>query len=214
MLLYSREKGLQLVNAGNGTLIRQLGEGTEQYELNMVIHPDGQTAFSCNYEGLVTCLDLESGQKRFELAPKLPKFAPGLGFTPGGDFLVTGYDDEAGRQILQLWNARTGAFVASVLGGEGVLTSLRIHPLSGEMLVPGVKARVWNFYSPPVLLQKDSAPDSALAFMGADDLLFSNITQPGGRHWGLNRIQTHGVLRLWTALSYIECKADTTPDVT
>ncbi len=212
VLQYSREKGLQLVNGRNGSLIRQIAQENEEYSLTMVIPPDGQTVITSTHAGLVRCLDLESGQKRFELAPKLPKFALGLALTPGGEFLITGYNNPDGRQSLQLWNARTGAFVTAVLGGAGSLTSLRIHPLSGEMIVSGSKARVWNLGSPPLLLQMGSAPDSALAFMGTDDLLFSNTTRPGGRHWGLNRIQPDGMLRLWTPPTYIECKADTTPD--
>lgn len=211
VLQYNRDKGLQLVDAGTGALLRHLTDAKEEYFLKMVVHPDGQTVFASNGQGLVTCLDLESGQKRFELAPKLPQFAPGLGLTPGGDYLITGYHVAAGRQVLQLWNARTGAFVASVLGGHGVLTSLLIHPLSGEMIVPGAMARAWNLDSPPVLLKLGSAPGSCLAFLGTDDLLFCNTTRPGGRHWGVNRLQADGVLRLWTPLTYIECKADTTP---
>jgi WD40 repeat protein len=118
-----------------------------------------------------------------------------LHFTADGARLVTVSVREDGVQSIDLWNAKTGDLLRSVLGGQGAAAGMSVHPLSDELLVAGPDSRAWDLSGPLPGWRLPAVFTGSVTFWGGDDCLFG--IAPGTTDWGLLRLKPGGADVLW-----------------
>ena len=196
---------LQLLSARDGSVLSRPGNPKASRNGEMVMHPDGKTAFIGEEKGIVECVDLRDGRKVFEVTTSPRDKRTMLGISPtlgdGECLLITAHRATYDRQIIQLWSAATGKAARPLRGGRGEVEGIRVHPLSSELLIVGPTARVWNLASPPVVARTRSRAASGMAFWGGDDLLFCGSTANNKDDWGLKNIRNQPAAALWSPAS-------------
>lgn len=172
ILTFSFGDDFRVVDARKGTLIRTL-KMTRDRVSALTMETDG-TAVSVNNSGYVTRFEIQEGRVLSEFR------AHDKGFrfiipSSSGEQLVTATTLADGRQALQVWRGSTGERTQALLGGSGDIASISLHPLSGELFVSGVDARVWSLNGAPAKwLIPSMAVFESIAFWR--DLLFTSNT--------------------------------------
>lgn len=142
--VFSTKLGLRLLDARNASLIRSLKTMKGYSRWAMCVHPDNTRIYMSNESGVVDCVDLVTNETLFSIPVTSGQFRAGLAIAPGGEELVTASLLGNGLQAVQFWNARTGAFNRSLLGGTGKISGMAIHPGSGELMIIGANTAVWS----------------------------------------------------------------------
>ncbi len=197
--------GLRLVNAEDGTLVRQIAKGIA-LPVAMKLRADGMVAMTMQ-DGEIVVMETRDGNviTRFkaenEGARPPTVFAgwrlPIVTWTADGTGLVLAWLAADGRQKIQLRNPRTAAVIRSLLGGLGPLAAMSIHPLSGELVSAGAEARAWNFTGTPPKLTVRIAAGGTLKFFGSDDVIFARHTREGLRGSTVQKLGPDGPVPIW-----------------
>jgi len=193
VLRLTGQNRLQVVSAKDGSLIRNLGGRAPYYTWFMAVHPDGHSAITFTETLISECVSLVDGKVLYTLPQKHGR--RWMGFTADGEQLVTLSVQNDGGQLIEVWDARTGSALRSLLGGQGAVVALSVHPRSNELLVSGANARVWDLTGQLPNWQLPSIHMGTAAFWGSDDLLLS--TGYGPNSWGLRRLTRSGVELVW-----------------
>ncbi len=184
----AKERG-RLVNAQDGTLVRQLGN----YQMNPIaVRPDGKMIVT-GFAGRIKGVFLADGKVAFDFHAQEHTFAH-FSFTPDGARFVSVATLPDGRQAIQLWDANTGAPLQSLLGGSGEFRDAGVHPLSGELLVAGASSRAWDLTGTPEKWTLRGGTSSSIAFWGSDDVVFAVAP---GQHAALQKLQAGAPELLW-----------------
>jgi serine/threonine protein kinase/WD40 repeat protein len=181
VLLSSASEKLRLVKALDGSLVRSL---SSIRATSIAIRPDGKMALVVTSNFSAIGVSMEDGDVLFEFAFQLDEGAiRHLAFTSDGGRFVTASSARDGRLTLKLRDANTGSVLQNLLGGDGTVAALAVHPLSGELFVSGSKSRVWSLSVASELWStKSRGRTSEIAFWGSDDLVLLN----NGAVWNLN----------------------------
>ena len=201
VITHSSRDRLRLVQAQDGTLVRQLGRAWLD---TFAIRPDGRMLVAALRGGGIQGLSLADGSVLFVLHP--PQFGlrstksdrsdeNHLAFTPDGLRFVGVVAQSDGRQAIQVWDADTGAPLQSLRGGSGRVSDVRVHPLSGELLVSGASSKAWDFASTPARWTLPAGSGN-VGFWGADDIVFAP-TRSRGNVRQLQRLETDRTTLLW-----------------
>lgn len=190
---YTSKGRLQLVKANDGSLIRELGGRMSGYDWFMAVRPDGKAVITWNETQITECVSLEDGRVLFALPDK--KLRHNMGFSHDGSMLFTAALRDEGIQSIEVWNAQTGELLRSLLGGQGQITGLDLHPESHELLVVGADSRVWDTTGPTASWRWKSRPVGNIAFWGPEDWVFGFVGEPA--QWGLFRLQLDRREPLW-----------------
>jgi eukaryotic-like serine/threonine-protein kinase len=190
---FTSKDRLQLVNVNDGSLIRRLGGRKAGYNWFMAMRPDGKAVITCNETQVTECVSLEDGRTLFSLPDK--KLRHHLGFSHDSSMLFTAALRVEGVQSIEVWNAQTGELLRALLGGQGQITGIGLHPASHELVVAGAESRVWDTTGPEPSWRVGSLPGGNLAFWGPEDWVFG--FEGKAADWGLHRLQADGLERLW-----------------
>ncbi len=177
---YSKGYKLQLLNVGDGTMLRQLPDPhTVTAVSSMAMSSTGELALTSDGRGYVRCLDLQGGRILYEIRVN-DRDVSGLAFTPEGKRFVTMANLSGGRKSIQVWDTDTGTLLQRLLGGVSGSSSglsqfggLSLHPRSGEVLVGGPNGKTWtlaNQWEKWRISVRIDTPSTA--FWGSDDLIF------------------------------------------
>jgi serine/threonine protein kinase len=170
---------LKLLNAKDGSLVRQFPSARKYWANCLAIAPDGERAYLGQSDGGVFCLDLKNGQIVFEIRAN-EKGLAALAYVRDGNRLVTMANLSGERRSVQVWDAASGKFLQSLLGGGGTGRGLSVHPLSGELVVSGAAAKAWNLASrPEKWLFHTGTGGRSLAFWKTDDWIFAEGRSAG-----------------------------------
>lgn len=167
---YSWTEQLWLMNSANGLPVMKLTEG---FYDQFAAQPGGDLLAAANPLGFVRGFSLSDGRQRFEFQASESSIRRVL-FLPDGERFLTGAALPDGRQSLQIWDAHNGRLCQNLNGGTGNILQLDLHPLSGELVVVGREARVWEVagLSPVRIVRGINAHPSAV-FWGMDGLMFA-----------------------------------------
>lgn len=168
ILSLSRGVPPELINVSDGSL---MSNPTQHAAHSCAISPDGALLVTGDDLGMIRGTDLKDGRVVFQARANVSKIT-NLAFTSDGLRLISISILKDGRQDIRLWDAQTGLPVQPLLGGQGDVHRITVHPLSGELLVGGADSRVWSLGGERRTLRRN-ASRSDLAFWGADDLLFA-----------------------------------------
>jgi serine/threonine protein kinase/WD40 repeat protein len=182
---------LQVVRASDGSLVRNLGGRAPFYRWRMVVHPDGRSAFTYTVGGITECVSLTDGKTLFTLPQKQSR--DWIGVTADGEQLVTTAVKIDGVQLIEVWEARTGNAIRSLLGGQGTVATLSVHPRSNELLISGANTRVWDLTGQLPAWRLPSFHMGRPVFWDSDDLILSTSSNP----WGLLRLTPGGTQPVW-----------------
>jgi serine/threonine protein kinase len=192
---YTSAELLEIVSAANGSLVRKLGGRRVLYDFRMAVSPDGEMLVACDELRNTQCVSLRDGQPLYTLSGN--HLHEKLHFTADGASLVTVSVREDGVQSIDLWNAKTGDPLRSMLGGQGAAAGMSVHPLSDELLVTGPDSRAWDLSGPLPGWRLPAVFTGSVTFWGGDDCLFG--IAPGTTDWGLLRLKPGGTDVLWQA---------------
>lgn len=201
VLTHSMEDRLRLVQAQDGALVRQISR--QSFE-DFIVRPDGSILVGMLRGGGIQGLSLADGTVLFEIHPPQigQRFARSdradethLAFTPDGGRFAGVVSLPDGRQAMQVWDAATGIPLQSLRGGSGRVRDVKVHPLSGELLVSGANTRAWDLASPPAKWVLPAGSGN-VGFWGADDIVFAP-TQSKGNVRQLQRLEPNGTTLLW-----------------
>ncbi len=205
VLTYCDQDRLEVRSARDGSVVRKLGGRRVPGNWHLAVHPDGKTGFTCSYDGTIECVRLLDGKPIFQVrttpGDKMTRLTATHDQATGDGLLIAAYRATFSRQIISVWNARTGALVESPRGGQGDVASICVHPLSDDLLVVGGENRVWNLTSQPMIAKTPSSGQSGMAFWGTDDLVFSGSSKAGGTSWGLRHLRNNPEATLWSPAS-------------
>jgi len=170
---------LRMVGSHDGKTVRSIAQGPVDF-VDLAANRDGLlAAMSSTHE--VTLLDLrdDSVVTRFSFGgPRSADYF--IAWTHDRATLVTAWKAQDGRQFVQLRDPRNTSVVRSLLGGMLGLSSLAIHPVSGELAVGLAGVKVWDtLLARPVR----SYPPGALpciGFVGSDDAVLTNALHKQG----------------------------------
>jgi serine/threonine protein kinase/WD40 repeat protein len=192
VLLWSAHTGLSLLNAADGTLVRQI---SKRKVSGFLVHPDGKMIVTAEGGNSLPIRgeNLADGALVFEFHPAETagvRFA----FTADDARLITVAPMPDGRQAIQAWDSRTGALVEALLGGTGPVSDVAVHPLSGELVVAGAMARVWTVSESPAKWTFAGGGGSTVRFWGSDD----RVIAPGeGFRGALLDLKSGAPAALW-----------------
>jgi serine/threonine protein kinase/WD40 repeat protein len=201
VLTHSMDDKLWLKQAQDGTMVRQI---SRQLLVNFALRPDGNMLVGVLRDGGIQGLNLADGAVLFEIHP--PQIGlhstrsdradeTHLAFTPDGGRFVGVVRLPDGRQAMQVWDAATGIPLQSLRGGGGRVRDVKVHPLSGELLVSGANAKVWDLASPPAKWVLPAGSGN-VGFWGADDIVFAP-TKSKGNVRQLQKLEPDGTTLLW-----------------
>ncbi len=160
---------IHVINARDGSIVREVSFHNSQ---SMALRSDGRMLLiggTRRDSGLITGISVQNGEVAFQARPH-DRTIQHLAFTPDGGRFVSVAVHSNGVQAIQLWDARTGAVLQTLLGGRGGVSGAAVHPLSGELVVAGVETRVWDLSRTlPRWTLRSHDGDSSIAFWGTDD---------------------------------------------
>jgi len=165
---------LQLLNAFNGELLRELGVPRTRLTA-LAISQDGRQALTGDQRGFVRCMDLKDGAVRYEFRAN-DRAITALAYTNAGKRIVTQASLSGGRQSIQVWDGQTGIFLQSLLNAGGNGRELAVHPLSGEIIATGVTAKVWRLKPLNEEFRLAARDFSNTCFWSNDELIFAMST--------------------------------------
>jgi serine/threonine protein kinase/WD40 repeat protein len=186
-------KALSLVNAQDGTLVRELSKLSV---VAFAVRPDGKMVViggRFGDKGKIQGVFLQDAKVAFEFRAH-DRDIQHIAFTPDGARFVSVAVLADGRQAIQVWDANTGAPLQTLLGGSGSVTSVSVHPLSGELVVAGQSTRAWNLTGTPEKWTLRGAGNSSIAFWGSDDWVFAAAPNFNA---ALQKLQTGSPDLLW-----------------
>lgn len=169
---WARDHTMAIHSARDGKkLLEWDAPGSERLEFS----PDGGRLLQVNAaKDWLAVWDAATGAQLWSY--KTDKANDNVGaFTPDGGRFVTVAPLRDGRQSIQIWDANTGTFLQSLLGGSGEVRGASVHPISGELLVSGPSARAWNLTGKAERWKMASDKPADIAFWGSDDFLFCPI---------------------------------------
>jgi serine/threonine protein kinase/WD40 repeat protein len=191
VLKVTLQNRLQVVRASDGGLVRNLGGRMPTYQWTMLVHPDGQSVYTYTVGGSTECVSLLDGKTLFALPQKQARGH--IGITSDGEQLVTATFKSDGGQLIEVWEARTGNAIRSLLGGQGHPVNLSVHPRSKELLISGANTRVWDLTGQLPRWRMQSYHMGRPVFWGSDDQLLSNAYDS----WGLVGLRPSGTEFIW-----------------
>jgi WD40 repeat protein len=144
-ILVASDEKVRLLNPKDGSELRELAD-VRSFASSLAIRPDGNRALIGQRNGFVRCVDLKDGRVLFETRAGTSA-VHSVAYTPDGTRFVTWTFLSDKRLSLQVWDAESGAFLRSLLGG-GINSTyggrVRIHPISGELVASGRPWKVWD----------------------------------------------------------------------
>ncbi|MGV3659279.1 MAG: protein kinase domain-containing protein [Prosthecobacter sp.] len=199
VLTMGGDGSILLLNARDGTLVREildkkaggLGAGTHSFATG-----PGDLLALATFTQNVVVLDWRQGRivTRFQLGLAANDSFNLLEWTPDGSRLVSTGMAQDGRQMIRLWEPRTGWMTRSLLGGGREVRDVAVHPLSGELLVAGPAGRAWSITSLPPRWTLMRSAATRFVFWGTDD----DVIGPAPRSLGtLQKIGSDGATPLW-----------------
>jgi WD40 repeat protein len=201
VVTYCDQDRLELRSARDGSLVRSLGGRKVPGNWHLAVHPDGKSAFTCDYSGTIESVSLLNGNRLFQLDSKpgdrMTHLTVAKDSATGGGLLIVAYRAPYGRQLIAVCNANTGAKIEAPRGGLEDIAAICVHPLSAELMVAGLETRVWSLTSPPLIAQTNSSPISGMSFWGSDDLLFCGGRTAGDATWGLTGLRDATATPFW-----------------
>ena len=167
---YSWDEQLRLLKTEDASPVRKLAD---EYFEEFATQPGGDLLASANPLGFVRGINLTDGRLRFEFQAHESHIRR-VAFLPGSERFLTAATLPEGRQALQCWDARSGRACQSFSGGSGAIQQLSLHPISGELIVVGREARVWEAagLSPVQIIRGSNAHPSAV-FWGTEGWIFA-----------------------------------------
>jgi serine/threonine protein kinase/WD40 repeat protein len=166
VLLQMSAADTELWNAADGSFARAVAK---HGAWTSALRPDGQLCVTGDRNGTIRGVDLSDGRAVFEFRTD-DRPIDQLAFTANGKLFASTAVMADGRQVIRLWDARTGAPVRSLLGGIGSVRGVSVHPLSNELVVGGPETRVWSLGDARWSLVGTSAQ---CAFWDEDDVIFA-----------------------------------------
>jgi WD40 repeat protein len=121
--------------------------------LDVAFHPDGKRIAICSEDGVVTILDVNSGEELLVLRPDKRKLGCSIAFSPDGTRIaVIGLGNNF--NWITMWNATTGEIsFGGTLGHSGPPNAIAFSPDGRLAATGGVdqKAKVWDTTTGQVL---------------------------------------------------------------
>jgi len=199
MLITTDSEGLQLLDTHDGSVVRQV---SPLLRSNAAVHPEGTMIVSMLLESDAGLAEsLPDGKELFTIPAQNMKFSENRGFriafVPDGESFVMVGRWPDGRSRIHHRNARTGALLQPLMGGEGGIRGICVHPLSGELFVYGRNPAVWDLIGLPKTWSGyyGDGKLSNVAFWGDDDMVFAPHE---GFPIALQRLGPVGSETLWT----------------
>ncbi|MCB1276872.1 protein kinase [Prosthecobacter sp.] len=177
----------ELWSSADGSLARAVAK---HGALASALHPDGQLCVTGDRNGTIRGVNLSDGSAVFEFRTD-DRPIDKLAFTANGKLFASTAVMADGRQMIRLWDARTGAPVQSLLGGSGKVRGISVHPLSGEVVVCGPETRAWSLGDARWSLGGGYAQ---CAFWGKDDVMVAPARESDA---ALVRLQEGSATTLW-----------------
>jgi serine/threonine protein kinase/WD40 repeat protein len=168
-------ESLRLVSAQDGTLVRDIAPSVESSMTALSLGGSDLLAVADEMRA-IKVLNWRDGRviTRFQCEVSGPRIINDLVWTPDGTQIVTALEGTDGRQMIRVWDARTGAMLRSLLGGSLGVRCLDLHPLSGELLVTGPASRAWSLTGARAAWVLPQAGITSMAFWGADDVILAS----------------------------------------
>ncbi len=104
---------------------------------------------------------------------RVPRGGGTITWAPDSRKLVTAGMTLDGRQEIEVWDTRSGHRIRSLLGGSSVIETIKVHPLSGEILVSGKNAGAWDLTGLRPKVTIESLNKGPLAFWKSDDAVIT-----------------------------------------
>ena len=188
--------GFPVLNAQDGSLIRRVAAaGTPRTALS----PDGKLLVTTDRTGVIKGIELASEAVVFQVRAdnrRIDHFA----FTADGSRFVSVAVMSDGRQMIRVWDGKTGAPLQTLLGGSGKANRVAVHPLSGELVVCGDRTHVWSLGAARWTFPGKEELGT-IAFWGNEDVVFippQGIATPGSNATML-QLQDSATTTIWAA---------------
>lgn len=137
------------------------------------VNPDGNRLIVALQKGDIQAFDLEDAKVVFQIPRERP--ASHLAFRADGRQFASVTPLEDARQRIEIWDAGTGALLRSMLGGDGVVNGIAIHPVSDELAVVGKRSKLYDIGGQETWTFTGSNPWHAATFWGRDDLVLEEL---------------------------------------
>ncbi len=188
---------LRLVAAHDGTLVRNIaGRSEASIEITTTALAMGiaDLLAIADDRRIITILNWREGRivTSFQHETMGSPAVNDLLWTPDGTQLVTAVHAQDGRQIIRLWNARTGALLRSLLGGSQGVRCVELHPLSGELLIGGPDSRAWSLTGAPAKWTLPLTGTTSIAFWGSDEVVVASPPPGSGVSVTVQKLQPDG----------------------
>ncbi len=168
---------LQIINAFSGDVLRELSIPRTRLTA-LTISPDGRHALTGDQRGFVRCLELKTGNIRYEFRAN-DRAVFSLAYALDGKRFVSLSNLSGGRQSIQVWDAPTGVFLQPLLNASSTGRELCVHPLSGEILATGTIAKAWRLRGMSEEFRLTAREFANTCFWGSDDLIFAHGMNSG-----------------------------------
>lgn len=168
---------LQIINAFSGDVLRELSIPRMRLTA-LTISPDGRYALTGDQRGFVRCLELKTGNLRYEFRAN-DRAVSSLAYALDGKRFVTLSNLSGGRQSIQVWDAPTGVFLQPLLNASSTGRDLCVHPLSGEILATGLTAKAWRLKGISEDFHLTAREFANTCFWSSDDLIFTHGATSG-----------------------------------
>jgi WD40 repeat protein len=135
----------------------------------MAISPDGRRLVSVGDEATVRLWELASGGEcalvaKADQLPAATLVAPGIPITFSGDgnMIATPGLDSHRRRIIDVWDSRTGAQIATFEGHRAAITALSFSPDGRRLISGGMDTIGYIWEVPPIKRERiETIPDGA-----------------------------------------------------
>ncbi len=199
----ARGSGLQLLSAQDGAVVRSIA-GLDAASLEFptsALALGGNDLLALADERLtITVVNWKEGRLvcRFQHEAAAAEKVDHLAWTPDGAQIVTAMLAQDGRQLIRVWNARTGSLMRSLLGGSRAVKNIAVHPLSGELVVTGGRSSAWKLTGALPKWTISASHATSVVFWGSDDVVVATAPPKSKVSAAVQKLGAGDASVLWT----------------
>ncbi|MCP5539790.1 MAG: protein kinase [Akkermansiaceae bacterium] len=137
---------------------------------------DGTLLYLGGDDGWVRACGVADGSMRFELPLTESARLVHVALSGDGRRLLAAADLDSGGRVARMLDASSGRTIQNLMGGDGRISAVGFHPLTGDVVISGLETRAWSAASLPYVERVLYASHFSSAFWGAEDV-FLNVNR-------------------------------------
>ena len=164
---------LRILENGSGKELRKI-LSLKSRIFSMAVPPDGSLLYLGGDDGWVRSCNVTDGSMRFELPLTESSHVVHVALSGDGQRLLAAANLDSGGRVARILDASSGRTIQNLMGGDGVISAVGFHPLSGEVVISGLETRAWSAASLPFAERVLFANHLSSSFWGSAEV-FLNV---------------------------------------